>query len=35
MLYIQSQQQYLNCLSFAMTVNKSEDQFLKIVGVDL
>lgn len=33
--YILSQQQYLIRLYFAMTINKSQGPFLKIVGVDL
>lgn len=35
MLYILNQQQYLMRFCFAMTVDKSKSQFLKIVKVDL
>ena len=35
MPYILSRRQYLICLYFAMTVNKSQGQSLKIVRVDL
>lgn len=35
MFYIPNQQQYLTRFCFAMTVDKSKSQFLKIVEVDL